>query len=65
MHIPLVGPLTGNSMANTGHQVVSFVDSESFCHDQLLLQCQSTRTASMETQALMPRSTAFDIEQIS
>ena len=65
MHIPLLGSLTGASMANAGHQVFSFVDSKSFCHDQLLLQCQSTRTENMETQVLIPRSAAFDIEQTS
>lgn len=64
MHISLVGPLTGTGMVNTGHQVFSFVESESSCHDQLLLQCQSTRTESMETLFLMSRSAAFDVEQM-
>jgi hypothetical protein len=50
MHIPLVSPLTGTGMVTSGHQVFSVVESKSFCHDQLLLQRQSTRTESMETQ---------------
>jgi len=65
MHIPLVSPLTGTGMVTSGHQVFSVVESKSFCHDQLLLQRQSTRTESMETQTLTPRSAVFDVEQTS
>jgi len=65
MHIPLVSPLTGTGTATSGHQVFSVVESKSFCHDQLVLQRQSTRTESMETQTLTTCSAAFDVERTS